>query len=187
LFGGSAALLEASAAALSFGRVDVAGPDGVWFGDKLTPAGKEALKSMEGATVVLHLVRPSETLLSDVLDTAKKPILVTGAPGLTPALVEKFKKNNALAVVECDPADVAGCVRQIETMKGVVGKNNLLMSVGAGANRATAVKDLYLAFAKAGWTKDDIYAMVGQGGGGMGTPAPNNLSRFQAAPAGPRL
>jgi hypothetical protein len=177
-------LLEASAAALSFGRVDVAGPDGVWFGDKLTPAGKDAVKAMEGANVVLHLVRPSENLLTDVLDNAKKPVLVTGATGLTPALVEKFKKNNALAVVECDAADVDGCVRQVETMNGVVGKNNLLMSVGAGANRATALKDLYLAFAKAGWTKDEIYAMVGQGGGGMGTPAPNNLSRFSPAPTG---
>jgi len=32
--------MEAAATALNFGRIDVPGPDGAWFGDKVTPAGR---------------------------------------------------------------------------------------------------------------------------------------------------
>ena len=43
VFQGSVALLETTAPALNFGRIDVAGPDGAWFGDKVSPDGKDAL------------------------------------------------------------------------------------------------------------------------------------------------
>jgi hypothetical protein len=187
LFQGSIPGMEAAAAALNFGRIDVPGPDGAWFGDKLTPAGKDALKAMEAANIVVNLVRPSGGLLSDVLDNAKKPVMVTGAPTWYDAdTVDKLKKNNGAVVVECDPADADGCVRQINTLKDIVGKGNLLLSVGPGKDRSTATQKLFLALVKAGWTKDEIFAAAGQaaGRGGPGAPAANNLSRFMAAPAG---
>jgi hypothetical protein len=186
IFQGSIATLEAAAAALSFGRVDVLGPDGFWFGDKLTPAGKAALGAMEANSIALNLVRPPASLLSDVLDSAKKPVMVTGLPAMDPALVERFKKNNALAVVECDPADPDGCVRQLNALKDVVGKDNLLVSVGAHKDRPAATQKLFLAAVKAGWAKDELFAAAGQtaGRGGPGGAAPNNLSRFGGAPAG---
>jgi hypothetical protein len=186
IFQGSAATLEAAAAALNFGRVDVPGPDGAWFGDKLTPAGRTALGAMEANSVALNLVRPAASLLADVLDSAKKPIMVTGLPAMDAALVEKFKKNNALAVLECDPADVDGCVRQMNALKDVVGKNNVLVSVGPHKDRAAATQKLFLAAVKAGWTKDELFAAAGQaaGRGGPGGGAPTNLSRFAGPPAG---
>jgi hypothetical protein len=189
LFQGSIPGMEAAAALLNFGRVDLLGPDGAWFGEKVTPAGKEALKAMEAAGIVLNLVRPQGTLLSDVLDNAKKPIMVTGAPTwYDAATLDKFKKNNAAVAIECDPADVDGCVSQVNAATKVVGKGAVLLSVGAGKDRAGALQKLYLALVKAGWTKAEINAMVGAGGGGggMGTPAPNNLSRYMAAPTGGR-
>jgi hypothetical protein len=180
IFQGSVAALEAAAAALNFGRVDVLGPDGAWFGDRLTPAGKTALGAMEANTIALNLVRPPASLLADVLDSAAKPIMVTGLPAMDAALIAKFKKNNALAVLECDPADVDGCVRQLNALKDVVGKNNILLSVGAHKDRAAATQKLFLAAVKAGWTKDELFAAAGQaaGRGGPGAPAPNNLTRF---------
>jgi hypothetical protein len=185
LFGGSVALLETGASALNIGRVDVASPDGVWFGDKLTAEGKTALKAMEGANVVLHLVKPSDSLLADALDNAAKPILVSGIAVPAAPLVEKIKKNNAVVVVECDAADAAGCVRQLDAMQKAVGKANVLISVGAHASRAAGLKDLYVGLIKAGWKKEEISAAVGVSTGGMtGQPSPNNLSRFQGAPAG---
>jgi hypothetical protein len=186
IFQGSVTTLEAAAAALSFGRVDVLGPDGVWFGNTLTPAGKSALAAMEANSIALNLVRPPASLLADVLDSAKKPIMVTGVPAMDAPLVEKFKKNNALAVLECDPADVDGCVRQMNGLKDIVGKNNLLVSVGAHKERAAATQKLFMAAVKAGWTKDELFAAAGQaaGRGGPGGGAPNNLSRFGGAPAG---
>jgi hypothetical protein len=186
IFQGSVATMEAAATLLSFGRIDLLGPDGAWFGDKLTAAGRAALTSMEANAIVVNLVRPQASLVADVLDNAKKPIMVTGAPAMDAALLDKFKKNNALAALECDPADVDGCVRQLNALTGIVGKGNVLLSVGAGKDRAGAAQKLFLALVKAGWTKDDVFAAAGQsaGRGGPGAPAASNLSRFMAAPAG---
>ncbi|MDO8835422.1 MAG: M28 family peptidase [Vicinamibacterales bacterium] len=187
VFGGSIALLEAGAAALNIGRVDVASPDGVWFGETVTHEGKAALKAMETAGVVLHLVQPAETLLVSVLDSATKPILVTGVPSWTPAVMAKVKKNNALAVVECEAGDVAGAVRQIDAAQKALGKANVLISVGPSETRADGLKALYLALLNAGWTKPEINAAVGVGAPGMmGVPAPGNLARFPASPGGVR-
>jgi hypothetical protein len=69
----------------------------------------------------------ARNLVADLLDNARKPIRVTDGPGLAPALVEKVEKINAVALVECDPAEVDGCVRQIGKMKAVVGRNKLLI------------------------------------------------------------
>jgi hypothetical protein len=172
--------------AFNFERVDVPGPDGVWFGDKVTPAGKEALAAMQANAIALNLVRPTAALLGDALASAKTPIMVTGVPAMDAALLDTFKKNNALAVLECDPADVDGCVRQMTVLSGVVGKTNLLVSVGAHKDRAAATQKLFLAAVKAGWTKDELFAAAGQaaGRGGPGGAGPNNLSRFGGAPAG---
>ena len=186
VFQGSTAALEAAGAALNVGRIDVLGPDGAWFGDTLTPAGTTALSVMEANAIAVNLVRPPAGLLADVLDAAKKPIMVTGLPAMDAALLEKFKKNNALAVLECDPADVDGCLRQLNALKDVVGKNNVLVSVGAHTDRAAATQKLFLAAVKAGWTKDELFAAAGQaaGRGGPGEAPPNNLGRFTGAPGG---
>ncbi len=187
VFGGSIALIEAAATALNIGRVDVASPDGVWFGETVTHEGKAALKAMEAAGVVLHLVSPAETLLVSVLDSATKPILVTGMPSRSPAVIEKFKKNNALVVVECDAGDVTASVRRLEAAQKALGKANVLISVGPSEARVDGLKALYVALLKAGWTKQEINAAVGVGAPGMmGVPAPGNLARFPASPAGLR-
>jgi len=186
VFQGSVATLEAAVAALNFGRVDVPGPDGAWFGDKVTPEGKRALAAMEANAIAVNLVRPTAALLADLLDSAKKPIMVTGVPAMDAALLEKFKKNNALAILECDPADVDACVRQLNALAGVVGKGNVLVSVGAHKDRAAATRSLFLAAVKSGWTKDELFAAAGQaaGRGGPGGGAPNNLSRFTGTATG---
>lgn len=188
IFQGSVALLETTAPALGFGRIDAAGPDGAWFGDKVSPAGKDALKAMETASVVLNLVRPSAATLSDLLDHAKKPIMVTGLPAMDAALFDKFKKNNALAVVDCDAADADGCVRQLNAAKDVVGKGNVLLSVGPAKDRAFVTQKLFLTLLKGGWTKAELDAATGAGGGrgGPGPGAVNALSRFTPAPSGGR-
>jgi hypothetical protein len=186
VFQGSVAPLEAAVAALNFGRVDVMGPDGAWFGDKVTAGGKAALAAMEANSIALNLVRPTASLLGDVLDNAKKPVMVTGLPPMDTALVERFKKNNALAVLDCEAADVDGCVRQLNALKDLVGKNNLLVSVGPHKERAAATQKLFLAAVKTGWTKDELFAAAGQasGRGGPGGGAPNNLARFGGPAAG---
>jgi len=188
IFQGSVALLETGASSLGFGRIDAAGPDGAWFGDKVSPAGRDALKAMETASVVLNLVRPTAATLSDLLDHAKKPVMVTGLPAIDAALLDKFKKNNALAVVDCDGADLDGCVRQLNAAKDAVGKANVLLSVGPVKDRASVTQKLFLTLLKGGWTKAELDAATGVAGG-RGGPGPgtvNSLSRFAPAPAGGR-
>jgi hypothetical protein len=81
---------------------------------------------------------------------------------------------------------VDGCVRQLNALAGVVGKGNVLVSVGAHKDRAAATRSLFLAAVKSGWTKDELFAAAGQaaGRGGPGGGAPNNLSRFAGPAAG---
>ncbi len=171
LFQGSVKLFETATTLLDFGRIDVVGNDGYWFGDKVTPEGKDALKAIEGNNVAINLVNPSASLVSDVADAAQKPFLVTNPSGLDAAMADKLKKKNAAVIVECTPADVALCVTRLGATQALVGKNNLLLSMSAGQNRGDAVQKLYLALVKAGWTSGEIGAMVGTG-------QTNNLSRF---------
>jgi len=87
------------------------------------------------------------------------------------ALLEKFKKNNALAVVECDRADADGCVRQMNALKDIVGKTNVLVSVGPHKERSAATQKLFLAAVKAGWSKDELFAAAGRPRAGEGLAA----------------
>jgi hypothetical protein len=185
VFQGSIETMEAAATLLNFGRIDVAGPDGTWFGEKLSPEGKTALKAMESAGIVVNLVRPQPGLLGDVLDNAQKPLMATEPGAMDAALAEKFKAKKALAIVVCDPADIDGCVKKLGTSAAAVGKNNLLLSMGASRDRADATRKLYLALVKAKWTPDEINAIVGVAAAGSGgAPGQSNVSRFSPAPAG---
>ena len=174
--------MEAAAALLNFGRIDVAGPDGAWFGDRVTADGKVALKAMEAANIVVNLVRPQASLLSDVLDNAQKPVMVTELGAIDAALAEKFKAKKALSIVICDPADVDGCVKKIGAAAAVVGKNNVLLSMGASKDRSDATRKLYLSLLKAKWTRDEINASVGVAA--AGAAGQSVLSRFSPAPQG---
>lgn len=182
VFQGSAALVDLAASTLGIGRIDVVGGDGVWFGDTVSPAGKEALRIMEAGSIVLNLVRPSTSQLGAVLDVATKPVLVTAPPVMEASLVEKIKKNKGAVAVACEVGDVDGCLRQLEAMKGWLGKENLLISMAAGKGREDATKQLYLGLIKAGWTAAEIGSAVGVGAPGpMGRPTPGNLARFSPA------
>ncbi|MCX6537673.1 MAG: M20/M25/M40 family metallo-hydrolase [Acidobacteria bacterium] len=185
VFQGSIQTMEAAAALLNFGRIDVAGPDGTWFGEKLSADGKAALKAMEAANIVVNLVRPQASLLGDVLDNAQKPVMVTEPGAMDTAFAEKFKAKKALAIVVCDPADIDGCVKKLGASAAVVGKNNLMLSMGAHKDRAQITRTLYMSLLKAKWTRDEINAMVGvAAAGSAGAPGQSNLSRFSPAPAG---
>jgi hypothetical protein len=185
IFQGSIETMEAAATLLNFGRIDVTGPDGAWFGEKLSTDGKEALKAMEAGSIVVNLVRPQASLLGDVLDNAQKPVMVTEPGPIDAALVEKFKAKKALAIVMCDSADVDGCIKKLGATAAVVGKSNVLLSMGSGKDRAQATRTLYLSLLKAKWTRDEINAIVGVAAAGSpGAPGQSNLSRFSPAPGG---
>jgi hypothetical protein len=162
-FGGSLPLLQLSATMLDFGRVDVTKDDGAWVKDGLTAEGRAALKAMESAGVVLHLVKPSAKLLAETLDAAAKPFVVSGLTEVDTATAAKMNAKNAVLMVEFNGADMPGTVARVQAARKAFGDaDNLMLTTSMDLER-NAKQDFYLALVKNGWTKDEIYAMTGAG------------------------
>jgi hypothetical protein len=207
-FYGNPALVDVAAKFMGVGRVDVPSRgDGVWFGPAgLTPAGRVAVKAFEANGIVLNLINPAKPLLSDMLDAAFRGFIVSGLTTMPDAeTAARLKAKKALVAVEFDvAAPQAVAAKLIEFKKAAGDSGNLLLvtreAAAAGgrgeAPPATewktsrlddAKQQLYLALVKAGWTKDEIYAMVGvspavpggggRGGGGLG----GNLAKLSPA------
>jgi hypothetical protein len=184
VFEGNVPLLETAYTLLDFGRVDVVRDDGSWFNGGVTPKGREAVKAMEANNIAINLVNPSAKLLGDMLEVATKPFMVTlsGTNTVDAALAGRMNEKNDLMAIECNPADVQGCVVRLENAKTLFGDvDNLVLSINATGNIDEAKKSLYMALVKNGWTRDQIYAMTGAGGGegrgGGGRPG-GNLARL---------
>ncbi len=181
-FGGNIALIDMAAKLLNVGRVDVpARGDGQWFSaGGLTERGKSAVAAFQSAGVALNLFNPSPRLLEDILDATKKGIIISGLAAL-PAqpLAKKIAEKNALVALEFEPGDASGLAsRLMEWKKLMGGSGNLLLVTRESANSPRdessptgevmrrkqsdeAKQQMYLALIKAGWTKDEIYAMAG--------------------------
>jgi hypothetical protein len=181
VFGGDVALVDAAATVLDVGRVDVASEDGVWFSDGLTDRGRAAIKVMETNGMVVNLVSPSSKLLASVLSAVQKPIAVSGTVTLDADAVAKIKEKNSAIVIQCDAADAKGCVGKLEDAKKKFGSaDNLVLSAASGPKMDDFKQVLYLGLVKAGWSKDDIYAMAGAAAGQQ-RPL-GNLTRFTTLP-----
>jgi hypothetical protein len=203
-FGGNTALIDVAAKAYGVGRVDVpARGDGTWFTQSgVTERGATALKTFESNSIVLNLMAPSKALFEDVLEKAQKPFIVTGLATMPDAVAaKKVRDKNGLLAVEFDPtAPQALATRLIELKKLLGDSGSLLLTTRDLALPADparlrafneAKQQLYLALIKDGWTKDEIYSMVGVNpapppGGPMAMPTPGrlpgNLGRLSATP-----
>ena len=208
-FGSNETMIDFAARLLGVGRVDVPPRgDGAWFGAAgVTEAGQSALRAFEANGVVLNLVNPGRPLLLGMLDAAKKPFIVSGLTAMPDAeLARRLKAKNVLVAVDFDAANPqAVAAKLIEFKKAAGDSGNLLVTTrepspagrgeaASGAARTMsaleqAKQQFYLALVKAGWTKDEIYSMVGVnpppppgapgggrgGGGGLG----GNLAKLQ--------
>jgi hypothetical protein len=179
-FGGNLAMIDMAAKPLSVGRIQVVGSgDGTWFGSNgVTDRGKEALKAFESAGIVLQLVNPPAKLLDSMIDNAKKGFLVTGMTTVPDAaLAKRISDKNVVLAVEFDAsAPLAVTARLVELKKALNGSGNLVLTtqervVATPMGNAeqsprqkvldAAKQQLYLALVKDGWTKNEVYAMVG--------------------------
>jgi len=179
-FGGNLAMIDMAAKPLNVGRVEVVGSgDGTWFGSNgLTERGKAALKAFESAGIVLQLTNPPARLLDDMLDNAKKGFVVTGMTTVPDAaLAKKITEKNVVVAVDFDAAaPQAVATRLMDMKKALNGSGSLLLTtqervvtspMGDVAQTSrqkmvdAAKQQMYLALVKAGWTKDEIYSMVG--------------------------
>ena len=183
VFGGSLPFFQAAAAVLDFGRVDVVKDDGAWFKDGVTADGRAAIKAMEAAGVILHLVKPSPRLLAEVLDAASMPVIVSGLADVDAATAAKMNAKNAVLMVEFDAADASGSTARLQAARKAFGDADNLMLVTRAENADKGRQDFYLSLVKNGWTKDEIYAAAGLGPNGRaGGPVLTKLGF--TAPAG---
>ncbi len=199
-FGGSLTLIDMAAKMLSVGRVEVSSRgDGQWFSSNgLTERGRAAVKAFETNGMVIHLNNPSDRLLSDLLEAAGKPFIVSNlGRGLEAAAARRINEKNVLFALPWDAAAPDAVAATLIDLKKLIGdSDNLLlttqlpgpsalseMGLPDGAARPgpdVAKQKLYLALIRAGWTKDEIYAMVG-----VSPARPGPMEMPPAAP--PRL
>jgi hypothetical protein len=177
-FQGSVPLLATLAGLLDFRRVDVVQDDGRWFDRGLTEEGREALKTMEENNLVFNFVDPLSGLLGDALAAATKPFLVTlsSAPSWDVSMYRRMRDRSVVLAVDCKPDDVRGCVNRLESAKEELGGcDRILLSMNATGDFTEEKQELYLTLIKIGWTKDEIYGMVGLNPNGR---AGGNLAIF---------
>ncbi|MBZ5499742.1 MAG: M28 family peptidase [Acidobacteriia bacterium] len=188
-FAGNLTLIDAAAKLYGISRVDVR-TDGSWFtSSNVTDRGKDAVKAFEANGMVLNAINPSATLLTDLLDNAKKPFIVSGLAAMPDAvLAKRIKEQNVLVAVDfdiSDPQAVATSLMDYKKLFGDSGNLLLITRVPAPADPAASRKfnaakqQLFLALIKAGWTKDEIYSMVGVSPRPTGpTPTPPDPGRL---------
>lgn len=161
---------------LSFGRIDVKGDDSVWFDRGLTESGRLALKAIEDSSIALCLIHPSRETFYDVLQTATKPFIVSGMLEFDSMQVAQINEKKVLVAVDFDPKDVDGCFSNLLKMKDqFADTDNLIINLIATENLDDAKQQLYLKLIKAGWSKNEIYAI---GGSGTGRGSMGNFDRF---------
>ena len=183
---------------LGVGRVEIPSTgDGAWFSPtEVTERGRAAVKEFEKSGVVLQLKSPSEALLDSLAEASAKAFLVDGLTFLPGApLAKKLHDKNALLTVEFDADAPQAVAARLVTLKKALGDseglllvqdNSPVLPTDPAAAKALvrkvdeAKQAMYLALIKAGWTKDEIYALVGV------DPARPTGEMPQMPPAGPR-
>ena len=190
IFQGSTATLEAAAAALNFGRVDVAGPDGAWFGDH-ADAGRQGRPGRDGGERDCRQSHPParrpalrRARHGEEADHGDRP--AGGGRGAAREVQEEQRPRRRL-VRRGGRRRLRASAERAQGRRSA--RTTCSLSVGPHKDRAAATQKLFLAAVKAGWTKDELFAAAGQaaGRGGPGAAAPNNLTRFGGAPGGKGL
>jgi acetylornithine deacetylase/succinyl-diaminopimelate desuccinylase-like protein len=165
VFGGETKLLELGANTVGFGRVEFGTDDGAWIvNGRLTEAGKSAIKAMEAANVVLHLVNPGDDLLSDVLKAAEKPFIVAGTYNLASVPKDLVVSKKAVLSVDFDPSDVAGSIENADQAKKQIGAAANLVAFVKSTDQLNVLevkRAFYFGLIKKGWTADEISAFIG--------------------------
>lgn len=178
-YAGNLALIDVAARLFGAGRVEIpARGDGTWFtANDVTERGRQAMAEFEKAGVVPVFKAPSTRLLSSALEVAKKPFVVDGLSGpIDAAIAKQIVDKKVLVTVEFTPSAAPAVAERLIELKKALGRSeNLLLVNGAGAVAPAepigvkplqrkideAKQQMYLALIKAGWTKNEIYAMVG--------------------------
>jgi hypothetical protein len=176
VFGGDAKLLELGANSVGFGRVEFSGDDGSWVvNGRLTDAGKPAIKTMEANSILVHLVNPADDLLSDFLNAAEKPLVVSGTYNLSDSTKTLAVSKKVILSVDFDPNDVEGSIQKADQAKKLIGAATNLVAFVKSTDKINDLdtkRAFYFGLIKKGWKVEEISAFIGGslralGGGGQ--------------------
>jgi hypothetical protein len=171
--GGNPALIGIAANLMTIGRVDVKPNETRWFTSSgLTEAGKAALKEFEASGIVLNFINPTRALLDSLLDNAKRGFLVSSVViPIDDGLAMMMKGKNVVLAVAHDLSQPAALAGKLIELKKLFGGSDSVVLVSADTTLPADPKEIrkideakqqmYLPLIKAGWTKNEIYAMVG--------------------------
>ncbi len=171
--GGNLALIDVAAKLMTIGRVDVKPSEARWFASTgLTDAGKTALKEFETAGIVLNFINPTRALLDSLLDKASRGFIVSSVTiPIDGNLARRMKEKNVVLAVAHDLSQPAALAARLIELKQLFNGSDNLVLVSADTTMPAdpyarrkiedANQQLYLPLIKAGWTKNEIYAMVG--------------------------
>lgn len=157
------------------GRADIQGGDSNWIADgRLTEDGKAAVRVLEQSGVFLRLESPGVDLIEDVLSVASKPFIITGDYEIPEKLVDRLNSRGVRFGVNCDPADVAGFVDRLESLKSRLReRTHLFLYLTSTDGLDQAKRSLYLRLIDKGWTHNEIYGNRQHrglvGGGNLGS------------------
>ncbi|KPK77689.1 MAG: hypothetical protein AMJ79_02495 [Phycisphaerae bacterium SM23_30] len=184
VFAGDVELLKAAAPALGFGRVDVIEDDGAWFAnERLTEAGREALKVMEENNIAVHLIDPPESRINAVLSAATRPFIITGTYTISEEMFDPVNEKSVLLGINFDPEEVEDCVDRLENAKECLGDaDNLVLFVTTTAGLEEAREPLYMGLIDKGWQANEIGGGGDRRGGGGAGIAGGNLGVLQGRP-----
>jgi len=164
-FGGDGKFMELSANAIGFARVEFSIDDGVWLVNRrLTDAGRAAVKTMEANNLILHLVSPTDELLSDAFSAAEKPFIVTGTYNLGAVPKDVATAKKVILSVDFDPSDVAATVEKADQAKKQIGTAANLIAFVKSTDQINVLETkraLYFGLIKKGWTADEIGSYIG--------------------------
>jgi len=172
------AFIPVAAKLYGISRVDVSSSESAVFTASGGDRGRELLKAFEENNVFLNLVNPPKATVADLLDVAKKPFIISSWVTMPDAdLAQKIKAKNVLVAIDFDASNPQAVANKLIEFKKLAGDSgNLLLTTrdlpagrgetppSAGARMSAleqAKQQMYLALIKAGWTKDEIYAMAG--------------------------
>ena len=142
--------------------------------------GGEAIQHLEENDIRVHKVRPSESLLNEMLALSSKPFIVTGDYSVTASMVDQINEKGVIVGITMNPSDVNACIADLESMKLKLGDtDNLVLSVTTDEGMDEAKTALYMGLIDKGWEHLDIAGSRRAGGGIAG----GNLRVFSGAGA----
>ncbi|MFC1561368.1 M20/M25/M40 family metallo-hydrolase [candidate division KSB1 bacterium] len=162
VFEGNIGTMNLTRTLLNYGRIDFVGDDGYWLSNGVTPEGRRAIGAMEENNVVINLVNPSITTVRSMLNTAMRPILITGSVNYDDMLIRSINDKGAVITVDFNPMNVNRCVEDLVAAKARFGDtDNLVLYLRSDTNLDDAKRELYMELINRGWTRDEILGVAG--------------------------